>query len=79
MPNAFTISRSHLFSTSDVDLRNEITGHTGSETETSSILRSIDRFGSDTSITGYQVHPSPARATRVVPARVAWTVHALRV
>jgi hypothetical protein len=78
VPHAFTISRSRLSSASDLELREEIDGHTGNDRETSSILRSIERFGSDATITRYEVSPSTGRGTRLGPAQVAWTVHGLR-
>jgi hypothetical protein len=79
VPYAFTISHSRLSSASALDLREEINGHTGNDSETSSILRSIERFGGDATIRGYEVNPKPGRGTRLGPARVAWTVRALRV
>lgn len=78
MPYAFTISRSRLSSLSALEIRSEINRHTGSDTETSSILRSIERFGGDATISRYEVDPKPGRGTRLGRARVAWTVRAQR-
>lgn len=78
MPETFTISNSRLHAASDVDIRLEINGHTCNERETSSILRSIERFGDDASISRYEIEPRPARSTRKVAAGVSWTVRALR-
>lgn len=78
MPYSFTISSSRLSSSSPPDLRSEINRHTGSDVETSSILRSIERFGGDLTIDRYDIDPAPARGTRTGPSRVSWTVRARR-
>jgi len=79
VPHTFTISRSRLASTTAPDMREEITRHTGSDQETSGILRSIERFGSDTTIRSYEVSPKTTRTSTFRVPRVAWTVRALRV
>lgn len=79
MPHTFTISRSRLSSTAAPAMREEITSHTGSDQETSSILRSIERFGGDATIRSYEVSPKATRTSTFRVPRVAWTVRALRV
>ena len=78
MSDAFSISSRHLSSSSASELRTEINGHTRSDSETTSILRSIARFGGDTSIWAYEVSPRSGRTTRIGASRVTWSVHALR-
>lgn len=78
MPHTFTISNSLLHSASAVEIRQEINGHTSSDSETSSILRSIERFGDDATISRYEIEPRPARAFRKATPAVSWTVRALR-
>jgi hypothetical protein len=62
----------------DPSLRNEIHKRTGSDAETSGILRSIERFGGDPSIVRFEVSPkSSTRFGRAAPA-VSWSVRAVR-
>ncbi|MEJ2204493.1 MAG: hypothetical protein P8170_10315 [Gemmatimonadota bacterium] len=46
--------------------------------ETSSILRSLRRFGEDASIQYYEVTPTPSRRTHYQAPAFAWTVRAMR-
>lgn len=78
MPTSFSITRPHGPVLSDARLRDEIHAHTGSDTETSSILRSLDRFGQDLSIRYYEMTPTPARRTYRPTSAFAWTVRAVR-
>ena len=78
MPNSFSINRSRCSVLSDPKLRDEIQAHTGSDAETSSILRSLDRFGHDVSIQYYDVTPMPSRRTYQSTAAFTWTVRAVR-
>ena len=75
---SFSIPRSHCAVVSDPDLRNEVHAHTGNDEETSSILRSIERFGGDISIGHYEVTPAPTRRTYHGGNTLAWTVRAVR-
>lgn len=78
MASSFTISGYQAGNGADASLRDEIHRHTGNDQETSSIIRSIERFGDDASIGGYEVSPKPHRGTRHPSRVVAWTVRALR-
>lgn len=72
------LPRSRCSILTDPTLRDEIQGRTGSDAETSSILRSIERFGHDASIRYYELTPSPSRRTYQATPRFAWTVTAVR-
>jgi hypothetical protein len=78
MASSFSISSSHLSSTSDSTLREEIRAHTGCDEEASSILRGIERLGCDPSIRHYEMTPmTNRRAYRGAPL-VSWSVRAVR-
>lgn len=77
MAQPFQIPRSRCALLSDPALRQEIQSHTGNEAETSSILRSIERFGNDLSIRCYELTPTPRR-THHHPASASWSVRAVR-
>lgn len=78
MPNSFSLLRSRCAVISDPGLREEILAHTGSAEATSSILRSIERFGGDASIQTYEVTPKRRIHARRAPMAVAWSVRAVR-
>lgn len=76
-PQPFSLNRSRCAVLTDPNLRAEILVHTRSEVETTSILRSIGRFGDDHTVRYFDVTPVPRRGThRIAPA--AWTVSAVR-
>ena len=77
MTQPFNLPRSRCSLLSDPALRREIQSHTGNETETSSILRSIERFGDDLSIRYYEMTPT-ARRAHFHSASASWTVRAVR-
>lgn len=78
MAQSFFIPRSRCSDLSRPDLREEIQSHTGSDAQTSSILRSLERFGQDKSIRYYEMTPTAVRRLyRTVPT-FAWTVRAVR-
>jgi hypothetical protein len=78
MKEAFTISRAQLHSSDRYALRREVLRHTGSEDEVASILRSLDRLGSDRSIVHYEMTPiQPRRVAPGAPA-VLWNVRVVR-
>lgn len=58
-------------------LMREVVGHTGSEEEANSILRSLERLGSDASIDYYEMTPSSGRQ-RYIKSTVVWSVRAVR-
>ena len=76
MANSFSISR---FSGNPAsDRREEIRAHTGCDDETSSILRSIERLGSDPSIRRYEISPTTKKLGHRGAAGVVWSVRAVR-
>lgn len=78
MSHAFTIARSRCSVLSDPALREEIRRHTGTDGEASSILRSLERFGGDSSIRYFEMTPQQSRRTYGQPHLVAWSVTAVR-
>ncbi|NNM06746.1 MAG: hypothetical protein HKO65_16750 [Gemmatimonadetes bacterium] len=78
MPSSFSITRARFLTLSDSTLREEIDYNTGSDAETSSILRSLRRFGEDLSIQYFEVTPTPSRRTRQLTPTFAWSVRAVR-
>lgn len=79
MKESFTISRAHFLASDRYALRREILRHTESEEEVSSILRSLDRLGSDRSISHYEMTPiQPRRVAPGTPATL-WNVGIVRV
>jgi len=78
MPSAFSIARARLSTLSDSTLREEIGSYTGNDAETSSILRSLRRFGEDVSISYFEVTPAPSRRSRQPTSMFSWSVRAVR-
>ena len=78
MPNPFSIARARFSTVSDSTLREEIDYHTGNDAETSSILRSLRRFGEDLSIRYFEVTPTPSRRTRQLRPTFTWSIRAVR-
>ena len=78
MRRSFRISRSSLMPGGDALLMSEVVGHTGSENEAESILRSLRRLGSDGSIGHYEIVPTPDRRSSQVARPVVWSVRAVR-
>ena len=78
MPSSFSITQSRYASFADPDLLQEIRSHTGSDAEASSILRSMERFGGDASISYYEVTPKPRRGASRQALPLAWSVRAVR-
>jgi hypothetical protein len=78
VPTTFSLARSRCSVLSDPALRDEIRTHTGSDSETSSILRSLGRFGHDATVRYYELTPTPSRRTYQPTAAFAWTVKAVR-
>lgn len=76
-PHPFNIQRSRCAVLTDPELRAEIFSHTRSEAETTSILRSIGRFGDDPSVRYYELTPVTGRSRHRF-ASAAWTVSAVR-
>lgn len=78
MTGSFSIARERFSRLSDSNLREEIASHTGSDEETSSILRSLRRFGGDISIRYFEMTPMPGRRKRHPTSAYTWSVRAVR-
>ena len=78
MKEIFKVSRARVASNDRDTLRREILSHTGSDNEVASILRSLERLGSDRSIGYFEMTPvTPKRAAPGAPATL-WSVRAVR-
>lgn len=77
MSRSFVIRRASVDAENQPQLMREVVGHTGSEEEASSILRSLERLGSDASIDYYEMTPSNSRQ-RFIKSTVVWSVRAVR-
>jgi len=78
MTEEFSLSARQCAQASDASLRTEITDHTGSDTETSRILRSIERFGDDASIERYDITRSRGGRYASRTQTAGWIVRAVR-
>jgi hypothetical protein len=78
MPSSFSIAGTRVSSLSDSDLSEEIDFHTRNDAETSSILRSIRRFGEDVSIHYFEMTPKASRHSRQPTSAFTWSVRAVR-
>jgi hypothetical protein len=78
MPSSFSIARTRFSNLSDSTLREEIGYYTGNDAETSSILRSLRRFGEDSSVSYFEITPNPSRRTRHLTPEFTWSVRAVR-
>lgn len=78
MAHPFSIAYSVSAVLSDPDLEELIRAQTGSAGEANSIVRSIRRFGDDTSIMHYDMTPEQGRGTRCDTRAVSWAVRAVR-
>lgn len=78
MSHAFTIARSRCSVLSDPALVEEIRRHTETDGEVSSILRSLQRFGGDSSIRYFEMTPTESRRNYGRHRLVTWSVTAVR-
>jgi hypothetical protein len=78
LKKTFTISRHDLSTQSTSTLEMQITNTTGSEKETASILRSLERLGRDPSILSYEMSLEVRAARYGGIATNAWRVRADR-
>ena len=78
MSQSFSIAGSRCSVASDPALLQEIRGHTASDEEASSILRSLERFGGDGSIRYFEMTPKQSRRSHGQHPVVAWSVTAVR-
>lgn len=77
MTESFSLHPSRC-TASDTSLRQEILNHTGSDEETSGIMRSIRRFEGDSTILRYEITPKPQGRHYRSASAVSWTVRAVR-
>lgn len=78
MASSFSISSSHVSSTPESSLLEEIRVHTGCEEQASSILRGIERLAGDPSIRQFEMTPQANRRTYGGAPPVAWSVRPVR-
>lgn len=78
MKKSFTITRAELVASDEASLRIEILRNTGSETDAESVLRSLERLGSDPSIDYYEISSVSGRRMHGGAATNAWRVRADR-
>jgi hypothetical protein len=78
MASTFLIRLSKVSTTPEATLRDEIRGHTGSDEEVDSILRGIERLGSDPSIAHFEMTRMENRPSYRGAQRVSWSVRAIR-
>jgi hypothetical protein len=77
MTEPFSLTRSRC-TASDPSLREEILGRTGSDAATSGILRSIERYGGDSSILRFEISPKTHDRSHRAAIAVSWSVRAVR-
>lgn len=78
MKKSFTIARADVAGADQDSLRAEILEATGCESEADSILRSLERMGSDPSIEFYEMIPVASRRGYGGPTTNSWRVRADR-
>jgi hypothetical protein len=75
---SFSISRTAYSGSTRDALHEEIQSRTGDVSATLSIMRSMERFGSDESILHYEMVPHRSSRGRHRTAQTEWTVRAPR-
>jgi hypothetical protein len=78
MRRPFTLPRAHVVDADGLALMQEVTRHTESAEAAASILRSLERLGSDASIRHYEVTPTTIQRTYRDAPPVVWSVRAVR-
>ncbi|HEU0052408.1 MAG TPA: hypothetical protein VFQ39_04490 [Longimicrobium sp.] len=78
MSQPFTLLRAHVAGRDEPALLREIVTHTGCEEEASTILRGLERLGTDETIRYFEMTPQPNRRTYLDAPRVTWSVRAVR-
>lgn len=78
MTDTFSLKATRCAATGDETLRTEITEHTGSDSETSGILRSIERFGGDDSIERFEISRAQRGRYAARTQASSWVVRAVR-
>lgn len=78
MKHSFTVARSRCSDLTDPVLREEIVRATGSDEDTSAILRCLERFGFDASVLRYEITPRTNPRAARGRSGVVWHVSAVR-
>ena len=78
MKKSFTLTRAEVAAADAAALKAEIASATGSEIETASILRSLERLGTDPSIEYYEMTQVTGKRMHGGAATIAWRVRADR-
>jgi hypothetical protein len=78
MSQPFTMPRAHVSNTEEPTLRREILAYTGCDEEASTILRGLERLGTDASIRYFEMTPQPNRRSYVGAPKITWSVKAIR-
>ena len=78
MKKSFTITRAELVANDEAHLRTEIVKATGSEIDAASVMRSLERLGSDPTIDYYEISHVAGRRMHGGAATSAWRVRADR-
>jgi endonuclease/exonuclease/phosphatase family metal-dependent hydrolase len=78
LKKSFTITREALEAADAATLMSEIVSGTGNELEAASVLRSLERLGTDPGIDFYEITQVPGRRMHGGPATHAWRVRADR-
>lgn len=78
MRQSFTLLRAHVVNTDSSALMQEVTDHTESGDAAESILRSLERLGSDDSIRHYEITSTTIQRTHRRAAPTVWSVRAVR-
>jgi hypothetical protein len=78
MATSFSVSRPRFAADPDAALRHEVRAQTGCDVEASSIMRSIERLGTDPSIRRYEMTATTKKLGHSGAAPVTWSVRAVR-
>ncbi|CAN5872002.1 hypothetical protein BH23GEM9_BH23GEM9_28860 [soil metagenome] len=78
MAKSFTITRADVEAADAASLMSEIVKGTGNEVAAASVLRSLERLGSDPSIDYYEISQVAGRRVNGGPGTNAWRVRADR-
>lgn len=78
LKQSFTITRAELEAADDASLRLQLVTATGTELEAASVLRSLERLGTDASIDFYEISHVAGRRLQGGAISNAWRVRADR-
>ena len=79
MTRSFTLPRASVVNADGPTLLHQVTGYTESADAAESILRSLERLGSDASIFQYEVTPTTVQRAYRGAQPVVWSVRAVRI